>query len=95
MTKLANLKCQTRHFSLSKEERLTIFGRDTPCMLDLPADGEEPVHVVHGEAEDLRLAAQLLADLQHPVGHDLPHVGHHLHLHRPEVVGRRRKIPGN
>ena len=48
--------------------------------------GEEAVHQVHGEAEYLGRAAELLTDLQHPVGDNLPHVRLHFHLDCFEVV---------
>ena len=48
--------------------------------------GEEAVHVVDGEGEDLRLAALLLGDLEHPVGDDLAHVRLDLGLDGGEVV---------
>ncbi len=60
-----------------------------------PAYCEKSIHVVDGEAEDLGLAAELLAHLQHPVGHDLPHVGLDVRLHVPEVVGVGRQVPAS
>ena len=59
----------------------------------LPGPSEKSVHKVHGQAKDLRLTAQLLADLKHPVRHDLPHVGLHLLLDVSEVVGVGGKVP--
>ena len=45
------------------------------CLLSNFADGEEPVEVVDGEAEDVRHGLLLLAHLQHPVRHLTPHTG--------------------
>ena len=61
----------------------------------LPADGEESVHVVDRKAEDLGLAAQLLAHLQHPVIHNLAHVRLNVRLHVAEVVRLHRHVPDN
>ncbi len=47
---------------------------------------EEAVEVSHGQGEDLRVAALLLRHLQHPVGHDLPHVRLQLRLAEEVVV---------
>ncbi len=54
--------------------------------LENAAAAQEAVHKAHGQAEDLRLAAQLLAHLQHPVGHYFPHVRLDISLSIPEVV---------
>ena len=48
--------------------------------------GQKSVHQVHGEAEDLGRTAELLTDLQHPVGDDLPHVRLDLNLNCLEVI---------
>ena len=60
---------------------------------DEPANGEESVHKVHGQAEDLRLAAELLADLQHPVRYYLSHVRFNLYLNLTEILARCWRIP--
>ena len=60
---------------------------------DEPANGEESVHEVHGQAEDLWLAAELLAYLQHPVRYYLSHVRFNLYLNLTEVLARCRRIP--
>ena len=68
----------------AKEE--TSCSKKLELGLDDPTPGQEPVHEVHGETEYLRLAAELLAHLQHPVGDDLPHMRLYLELTRPDVV---------
>ena len=60
---------------------------------DEPANGEESVHEVHGQAEDLRLAAELLTNLQHPVRYYLSHVRFNLYLNLTEVLARCWCIP--
>ena len=71
---------------------------DSPQKLKLrspdAADTEEPVEVVHCEAEHFRIAASILTDLQHPVRNLFPHVMLDLRLNRQEVVSRGRKIFG-
>ena len=57
--------------------------------------GQEAVHEAHGKAEDLGLAAQLLAHLQHPVSHNLAHVRLDVRLHVAEVVRLHRHVPDN
>ena len=58
------------------------------------ADAQESVEVVHGQAEDLRIAIPVFADLQHPVADFLPHVRLDLALHGRKVVPGGRNILG-
>ena len=51
-----------------------------------PANAQESIEVIHGEAEDLRIAASVLAYFEHPVGHLLPRVRLDLGLHGQEVI---------
>jgi len=50
------------------------------------ADRKEPVKVVDGQAEDLGGAVLLLADLEHPVCHLLPHVRLQVCLDGIEII---------
>ena len=57
------------------------------------ADGdgaEDSVDIVHGQVEHFLMALLLLADVQHPIGNDLPHVGPDLCLNGLEIVSRGR-----
>ena len=62
--------------------------------LGYSAAAEEAVHDVHGEGEHLGLAVLLVHHLQHPLGHDPPHVGRDpaLPLEDGHVVGHRRQV---
>ena len=69
------------HANASEELELGLLERYT---------AQEAIHVVDGKVEYFSLALLLLAHLQHPVGHDLPHVGLDLRLDGLEVVVKGR-----
>ena len=63
-----------RLFELGREEDADAGDQLELILLDRDLR-HESVHVVDGEGEDLGLALLLLANLEHPIDDDLPHVG--------------------
>ena len=61
-------------------------GQELELVLPDAGPGEEGVQVGGGQEEDLGRALLVLAHLQHPVRHDLPHVGRDLSLDGAAVV---------
>jgi hypothetical protein len=57
-----------------------------------PTDAQEPIQIVHGQAENFRIAVSIFANFQHPIGDLLPHVLLDLSLDGGKVVPRDGQV---
>ena len=87
-TRPGQLGCQILMLGKYDQTKPNMKGSMGMCQNSPPniADGKESVEVVDGQAEDLRSTVLLLADLEHPVRHLLPHVRLQVCLDGIEII---------